>query len=280
MNKKDNILSKLKNKVVSLIKQLDAISKKKRDELSKIEDIKQKYNYMKEIISSDLPVNSESLPIFEAINSSANYSSIQISKLFETAIQNEQIYFAVNTTAANTVSTIVSYPEFSNVIPSMLKENIYSYLSGEHERKKQKISKFLNNLSPHLSNTYLGAYENLSIVSYDPERGAIALMREVVNQTLGILASDDEIKKQTWYLAEPSSKTGVTRKHRIRYITEVKARNHESAELIMNNADLFDLIVEKLNKMHERNKLDVIESRGFFYQAEELLEILAGSINL
>jgi hypothetical protein len=138
----------------------------------------------------------------------------------------------------------------------------------------------LGKISTHLVDIYDAAHENLDFVSKDGGRGALGLMREIINQTLGILAPDAEIQKQEWYEADSTSRTGVTRKHRVRYIAEKKAKNDICKQIITNNIDLFDEVVNALNKFHKRGKLGNEEAEIFFYQTETSVEVICDCIKL
>jgi hypothetical protein len=274
------ILVELKEKIKKIIKELNVLKEKKREEIREINKIEQKFACLDKILASDLPVNEETISIFEAVSASGDFVSDKLLDLFEASVFNEQAIFATTNTASSAMLTFST--SISNIhISPKIKQNILELTSEYREKERQKIVSFLKVVSPHLVDIYQNANENLDMVSVEPERSAAGLMREVVDQVLDILAKDEEIKSQAWFVPDKSSRSGVTRAHRLRYIAESKTLDNKTEELIKENAGLFIITVKNLNKsFHKRKKLDAEESKSFFYQAETLLKILSNSIKI
>lgn len=280
--KSKGLLAELKDKISRILKQLNALKDRKRSEIREINKMEEKFTCLNQILASDIPVNDDTIPVFNAVSASGDFVSNQLSDLLGTAALSEQAFFATASTGSSAILTVTNTAATFNVyIPPEIKRKVLELTSGLREERKQEIINFLKGISPHLADIYLNANENLDIISVEPERGAAGLMREIVDQTLGILAKDNEIKKQTWFVPDPTSDSGITRAHRLKYIAETKSLNNKAKELIEENAELFKVTVKNLNEsFHKRKQLDKEETKSFFYQAETLLKILSNSIKL
>lgn len=84
--------------------------------------------------------------------------------------------------------------------------------------KAFKLKRELARMSPHLCEMLDGAKAVLNDKS-NPMRLALAshALRELLREVLAHFAPDKMIKAAGWYVPDPSSKTGVTRKHRAMY---------------------------------------------------------------
>lgn len=281
MEKPQDIIKKLQSTIRAIREKIKKLIQKKQEEIKTLKKIDQNYNYLGTILDIKLPLDSEGEKFLGLVYGTASTVNFQISQQFMVTMQNEVLNNIVYNTSASGVSAVMSYPDFAPLIPVEIKKEIYSDMAEDHETKKEKIKDFLNKISPHLVDIYLSAYENLDITVHDPERGALGLIREVINQVLGLLAPDEEIKQNAqWFTPDPNSKTGITRKYRVRYIAETKTKNEEFKKILIETGDLFDDTVNALNKFHKRGKLSGKETRSFLYQAEQLLEILCDSINI
>lgn len=279
--KNKEMLIRLKIEIQNILNQLNSLKSKKQEEIREINKVKKEFICLDKILTSDLPVNRETAPVFEAISASGDFVSHQLSDLLERSTLDKQIFYTAASTASATVLTIANTASLDIHVPLGIKQEVLELTSGDREKTKQEISNFLKIVSPYLVDIYLNANENLDIVSAEPERGAVGLMREVVNQALSILANDDEIKNQAWLVPDSSSRSGITMAHRLKYIAEIKSLDSKSRELIEENAELFKATVKNLNALfHKRKQLDKEEAKLFFYQAETLLKILSNSIKL
>lgn len=94
-------------------------------------------------------------------------------------------------------------------------------------RALDSLDEKLQSISPRLVDIRAGAWS--AVVSLEPDalRQAAHSGRELIDQVLKEAAPDARIEEQTWYVADPSSKSGITRKQRLRYIMQT-FRNDES----------------------------------------------------
>lgn len=79
-----------------------------------------------------------------------------------------------------------------------------------------------------------GAYDAILDRQTDWQRQAAASLVELIDHTLRTAAPNDEVTAQSWYAADTSSKTGITRKHRVRYFLEQKnpSRSKSDEEIV------------------------------------------------
>lgn len=85
----------------------------------------------------------------------------------------------------------------------------------------------LQAIDPHLVTIRDGAWSAVTSSEPDALRQAAHSGRELIDQVLKQAAPDQKVMPQGWYTADSSSKSGVTRKHRLRYIMQT-FRNDES----------------------------------------------------
>lgn len=88
------------------------------------------------------------------------------------------------------------------------------------ERALDSLDKELNKLDPHLVEIRDGAWSSLRACTPDSTRQAAHSARELILQTLRKAAPDDTIKSQSGFIPESRSRSGITRRHRIRFILE------------------------------------------------------------
>lgn len=79
-----------------------------------------------------------------------------------------------------------------------------------------------------------GAYDAIINKQTDWQRQAAASIVELIDHTLRTVAPNDKITAQSWYSADTTSKTGIIRKHRVRYFLEQKmpSRSRNDEEII------------------------------------------------
>ena len=78
-------------------------------------------------------------------------------------------------------------------------------------------------ISPHLVEMRAGAWAAIHSNRSDAVRQAAHSGRELLAQTLSVGAPDHEIKAQPGFVPDKKSKTGVTRRHRLKFLM---MRNH------------------------------------------------------
>lgn len=113
-----------------------------------------------------------------------------------------------------------------------------------------------------LINMRYGAYDAVLNRQADWQRQAATSLVELIDHTLRTISPDDGIRAKTWFVADPSSKTGITRKHRVRYYLEVCNGNRsESTEQIVNKSwELIEASRAKLeNIKHTSDDKEEIE---------------------
>lgn len=82
-----------------------------------------------------------------------------------------------------------------------------------------------------------GAYDAVLDRQTDWQRQASASLVELIDHTLRSAAPNDKVTSQTWYVPDKTSKSGLTRKHRVRYFLEQKNGDRsESSEQVVNKA--------------------------------------------
>ncbi|MBN8508801.1 MAG: hypothetical protein J0L57_09350 [Burkholderiales bacterium] len=89
----------------------------------------------------------------------------------------------------------------------------------------------LISIDPHLLDIREGAWSSLASMEPDALRQAAHSGRELIDQTLKLGAPDAIVKSQPWFQPEKNSKTGVTRKHRLRVLVEQKRGSLSDNEL-------------------------------------------------
>jgi hypothetical protein len=94
-------------------------------------------------------------------------------------------------------------------------------------RALDSLDERLHSIGPHLVEIRAGAWSAVASKEPDALRQAAHSGRELIDQVLKQAALDADVIAQSWFIADSSSKSGVTRKHRLRYIM-LKFRQHES----------------------------------------------------
>ncbi|MDD5045041.1 MAG: hypothetical protein PHU91_01290 [Candidatus Omnitrophica bacterium] len=279
MDEHKKILLELVENIVKIRNKLNEIIKHKLGEIKKLTELDDKYSTIEEILKLDIPVNNDIASFLASVGDTISFVEGKITKYESPSSIDDMPFYSAMVSGTTIMMSLSSVPNFDTIIPNDTKKKIYRHISEEHKEKKIRVTQFLEKISPHLVPIYYSAYDNLEVVSSDPERGAMALMREIIDHVLGILAPNDDVKIKNWFVSEPTSKTGITRKHRVRYIAENKTKNAEYKELIIENAEIFEEVINALNKFHKRGVLNKDEAKAFFYQAEELLEILCDCVD-
>jgi hypothetical protein len=76
----------------------------------------------------------------------------------------------------------------------------------------------LSRIAPHLVEVREGAWAAIATSRPDALRQAAHSARELIEQSLKIGAPDDAVRATLGFAADPSSKSGVTRRHRLKYL--------------------------------------------------------------
>ena len=83
---------------------------------------------------------------------------------------------------------------------------------------EQRLTSRLSTYSSHLQTILRGALESFQDSS-NPARFVNTgnLLRELQREFLAVVAPDDSVRNAPWFVADPTSRNGVTRRHRIDY---------------------------------------------------------------
>lgn len=150
----------------------------------------------------------------------------------------------------------------------------------KRKERRKDICSNLQKISPHLVPLYNSAWENLETNLNDPERSAIFQMRELLSHVLDLLAPKDAIKGLPNFVPDPTAKDGVTRRHRLEYIATNKAKDNFNKKVIEDLIKAFLDNFEVLNGAHKKGSLNKLQSESFLFQADDLLNLLLGSVKL
>lgn len=279
MTKNNHILNQLKKEIKDILAQLKLLRQKKQEEVKKINESIEKYAVLSEMILPDLPVNDDTFPIFEAIQASGDSASAYINNLFHDAVMADGAYTIVTSTGSAAMLSIASAQALSEHLDIKVKHKALELYSHTREQAKQEIVDFLRLIAPHLESIYLSVYESLDLISTDPARNAVAVMREVINQTLTLLAPDKDVLDK--YGKAPKTPSGISWANRIKYIAETKTTDETSKKLILNMTKLFRETINDLSgTLKERAETNIEKAKARLYQAEHLLKTLAELIHL
>jgi Predicted pPIWI-associating nuclease len=93
------------------------------------------------------------------------------------------------------------------------------------------LDRALHTISPTLVEIRAGAWEAVYTNRPDALRQAAHSGRELIDQTLKEGAPDSEVKVKGWYQHDTSSLSGITRRHRLRFIMERYAGTYSENNL-------------------------------------------------
>jgi hypothetical protein len=124
----------------------------------------------------------------------------------------------------------------------------------------------LQKISSHLVELRAGAWEAVSSGRADSLRQAAHSGRELIDQVLKEGAPDNILKKEPDFVPDSSSSTGVTRKHRLKYLMK-KFKRTESGSSLRIADEACDLVIavdERLKGLsHARDmppKQDIVDA--------------------
>jgi hypothetical protein len=93
------------------------------------------------------------------------------------------------------------------------------------------LDRALHTISPTLVEIRAGAWEAVYTNRPDALRQAAHSGRELIDQTLKEGAPDSEVKAKRWYQHDTSSSSGITRRHRLRFLMERYVRTYSENNL-------------------------------------------------
>lgn len=121
-------------------------------------------------------------------------------------------------------------------------------------------------IRPHLAEVRAGAWEAVHSGRSDSLRQAAHSGRELIDQVLKEGAPDDQVKAQPNFIANSSSSTGVTRKHRLKFLMK-KFKGSESASALTIAEEAYDLVIAVDDRLkgasHSRDvppKQDIVDA--------------------
>lgn len=89
-------------------------------------------------------------------------------------------------------------------------------------RELDALDGALSAIAPHIVELRAGAWSAIASGRPDALRQAAHSGRELIDQVLKEGAPDEEIKAQAWFQPAKDSRSGVTRRHRLRYLMETR----------------------------------------------------------
>lgn len=98
-------------------------------------------------------------------------------------------------------------------------------------RALDDLDERLQLIDPHLVIIRDGAWSAVTSNEPDALRQAAHSARELIEQVLKQAAPDDQVKQQSWYAADATSRSGITRKHRLRYVMQRFRSNESESDL-------------------------------------------------
>lgn len=152
----------------------------------------------------------------------------------------------------------------------------------DHTKRESDMAVALKGIDKSLGDEYENAWTGLYSANIDPTRAPMFLIREVVTRLYDHFATDQDVK--SFFMLDPNSRLAKapndspTRRERIQYIASTLPTPKDKAFLAQEHA--FIQIYIDLNKAHSRNQLDVVQTKGFLYQADELIRLLLHSKGL
>jgi DNA-binding PadR family transcriptional regulator len=115
-------------------------------------------------------------------------------------------------------------------------------------RALDDLDRALNEIDPRLVELRAGAWAAVQSAQPDTLRQAAHSGRELINQTLKILAPDEEVREGPGFERDGSSRSGITRRHRIKFaMRKRRARVSSSDVKIADKA--CDLVVATSDKL-------------------------------
>ena len=137
------------------------------------------------------------------------------------------------------------------------------------------LDEALAKLHPHLVDIRWGAWSALGTGQPHAASQAAHSARELIDQTLKAGAPDEHVKRQTWFQADKSSKSGVTRKMRMKALMERFKMNASDSDLRVADqaAELVLALDDKLKSMaHSRTEESTDEASTAIATAEMALK--------
>lgn len=117
------------------------------------------------------------------------------------------------------------------------------------------LDEALLGIDPHLVEIRAGGWSAIASAEPDALRQAAHSARELIEQVLKISSPDELVKQQAWYKPDSSSRSGVTRRHRLKFLVERGRSRYSQGDLHIAEkvCDLVQAIDAKLQALsHSR----------------------------
>ena len=155
--------------------------------------------------------------------------------------------------------------------------------SGRKALKRRCLDELdlvLAQIQPTLIELREGAWSAVASNRPDSLRQASHSARELIDQTLKEGAPDERVKQMAGFVPDPSSKSGITRRHRLRYLMKLYRGSESDSELRVAEAacDLVIAADDRLQALaHSRGAPSAQEVQDSLQAAEiALRRVLAG----
>jgi hypothetical protein len=106
----------------------------------------------------------------------------------------------------------------------------------------------LAELGEHLVDMRAEAFAALARGTEESVRQASHSGRELIGQTLRLGAPDEAVKEQPWFTPDSTSKSGITRRHRLRYVMQATRGSSSDSDLRIAERAC-DLVLEIHNRL-------------------------------
>jgi hypothetical protein len=146
--------------------------------------------------------------------------------------------------------------------------------AGRDALSRQQLDELdgaLNSIAPGLVELRDGAWSAIASGRPDALRQAAHSGRELIDQVLKAGAPDQIVKGQAWYHPAKDSRSGVTRRHRLRYLMETRrgVLSKSDLEVAERACDLLIATDDRLQAIaHGRESVDRVDVRDAFVLAE------------
>ena len=134
---------------------------------------------------------------------------------------------------------------------------------------QKQISDALKDISPELNNSFVQVISDLHENKRISWAGTAHELREIISNTLRILAPNELITKEDWYNREKDSE-GPTQKQRVKYILRQKGAGKREGDVIEQIVTIDDLIQDLVRSVYNRAS----DAAHRFKSREEIKKIL------
>lgn len=198
-------------------------------------------------------------------------NSQEIVTYVDTSNLRQTINFTASLNAAIAGTAIagatISYP------PNQLPQSYFELDKVVDQRTNRVgISQRIRLVNTNLANEYDNAWSGLHSTSTDQTRSPMFLMREVVTQLINYYAPDSDVRN--FYALASADRT--TRRQRVQYITSLIQDPLVKQGFMDQEQALLD-VYDALSKAHSPTHLSSEQTKGYLYQANELIKLLLDS---